>query len=64
MNDDVLGHLRQARALLKDEEKAGKGSRETALTITKIDEALHWRQDHLILTTPPQNLEPHTNKTT
>ena len=45
--DDVLGHLREARAILNDESKAGKGSREVALVITKIDEAILWRQEVL-----------------
>ena len=34
MNDDVLGHLREAKAILNDEIKEGKGSREVALVIT------------------------------
>lgn len=55
MNDDVLGHLREAKALLNDEQKEGKGSRETALVITKIDEALLWRQENLRLRQPIEN---------
>lgn len=55
MNDDVLGHLREARAILNDETKAGQGSRETALVITKIDEALLWRQENLRLRTPAKD---------
>jgi hypothetical protein len=47
MNDDVLGHLREARAILNDETKSGKGSRESSLVITKIDEALMWRERDL-----------------
>jgi len=58
MNDDVLGHLSLARALLNDELKEGKGSRETALVITKIDEALLWRQENLRLRQPVEN---HSN---
>ena len=59
MNDDVLGHLREARAILNDETKAGKGSRETSLVITKIDEALMWRERDLSLKTPPVNEASH-----
>ena len=55
MNDDVLGHLREARAILNDEIKDGKGSREVALVITKIDEALLWRQEVLNLRRPSGN---------
>lgn len=55
MNDDVLGHLREARALLNDETKEGKGSREVALVITKIDEALLWRQEVLRMRVPVVN---------
>jgi hypothetical protein len=58
MHDDVLGHLREARAILNDETKEGKGSREVALVITKIDEALLWRQEVLRLRQPIKN---HTN---
>jgi hypothetical protein len=55
MNDDVLGHLREARALLNDEMKEGKGNREVSLVITKIDEALLWRQEVLRMREPVQN---------
>lgn len=58
MYDDVLGHLREARALLNDETKEGKGNREVALVITKIDEALLWRQEVLRLRQPVEN---HSN---
>jgi len=55
MNDDVLGHLRAARAILNDEVKDGKGSRDVAIVITKIDEALLWRQEVLRLRAPIVN---------
>lgn len=55
--DNVLGKLREARALLKDENDAGNGSRELSLTITKIDEALLWRQEDLRLKAPAENYE-------
>ena len=57
MNDKVLGHLREARAILNDEAKAGQGSRESAITIRKIDEAILWRQESLRLRTEPINTE-------
>ena len=47
MNDNVVSHLREARAILAEETQAGKGSREISLAITKIDEAILWRnEDH------------------
>lgn len=52
MNDEVLGHLREARALLNDEKNAGGNSRELSVTITKIDTAILWRQEDLRLKTP------------
>ena len=67
MNDDILAHLREARALCKDEEQEtitkegssfgnfSKRSRELALVITKIDEAILWRQEDLRLKQPPIN---------
>ena len=58
MEDHVLGHLREARAILNDETKDGKGSRETALAITKIDEALLWRQENIRLR---QSVENYSN---
>jgi len=61
MYDDVLGHLREARAILNDETKKGYGSRETALVITKIDEALLWRQENLRLR-QPVSVENHSNE--
>jgi hypothetical protein len=59
MNDDVLGHLREARAILNDETKEGNGSREVAIVITKIDEALLWRQEVNRLRQPNEN---HSNE--
>lgn len=57
MDDKVLGHLREARAILNDETKAGQGSRESSLAITKIDEAILWRQEGLRMRTEPINTE-------
>lgn len=53
MNDEVLGKLREAKALLDDERKAGKNSRELSVTITEIDSAILWRQYDLQLKTAP-----------
>lgn len=55
MNDLVLGHLREARALLFDEKQAGKGSRELSIVVTEIDTAILWRQEDLRLKTPLVN---------
>ncbi len=56
MNDDVLGHLREARACLYDErddpENPAGNSRALAMAITKIDEALLWRVEDLRLKAP------------
>ena len=55
MNDEVLGKLREAKALLDEERKAGKNSRELSVTVTEIDSAILWRQWDLQLKTPPVN---------
>jgi hypothetical protein len=57
MNCEVLGHLREARALLNDEIKEGKGSREISIICTKIDEAILWRCEDLRKKQPVENLE-------
>lgn len=59
MKDDVLGHLREAKAILNDEVREGKGTREVSLVITKIDEALLWREKDLSMKKPIEN---HTNQ--
>lgn len=53
--DEVLGKLREAKALMEDERNAGGNSRELSMAITKIDEAVHWRQDDLQKKNPPVN---------
>lgn len=57
MYDTVLGHLREARAAALDEQDGGGRSRELALVITKIDEAILWRQHDIQIKTPPINEE-------
>lgn len=53
--DEALGYLREARALLV-EENEGKGrSRELSVTITQIDTAILWRQYDLQIKEPPIN---------
>jgi hypothetical protein len=47
MTDDVLGYLRQARALLLEERDEGKNSRELSVALTEIDTAILWRQKDL-----------------
>ena len=47
MTDNVLGHLREARALLIDERNVGKNSRELSVALTEIDTAILWRQKDL-----------------
>jgi predicted secreted protein len=53
--DEVLGKLREARALCKDEMDNGGRSRELSLVITKIDEALLWKIEDRRLKRPPVN---------
>ncbi len=55
MNDDVLGHLREARAALLDERDAGNGSRELSITLTEIDTAILWRQQDIQMKAEPVN---------
>ena len=55
MHDEVLGKLREARALLLEERDAGKNSRELSVTLTEIDTAILWRQEDLRLKRPAMN---------
>lgn len=59
MNDEILGHLREARAKLIDEREAGKNSRELSIVLTEVETAILWRQYDLQLKTPANN---DTNK--
>lgn len=55
--DEVLGKLREARALLleeRDDDK--KGSRALSICLTEIDTAILWRQEDLRLKTPGEDL--------
>jgi hypothetical protein len=55
MNDTILGRLREARAAaLEDLAK----SRELSLVVTKIDEAILWRQFDLQIKRPPEHGKP------
>ncbi len=54
---DILGKLREARALVRDEEDVGKSSRELSIVLTNIDTAILWRQEDIRLKTPPVNEE-------
>lgn len=54
--DDVLGHLREARALLEIErDECGKPSRELSVALTEIDTAILWRHRDLQLKQPIVN---------
>ena len=44
---EALGMIREARALLLDESKSGASSKELAMTITKLEEAILWRQSDM-----------------
>ena len=45
-HDEALGIIREARVLLKDESLTA-ASRELAMVITKLDEAILWRQSDM-----------------
>lgn len=53
MTDEVLGKLREARALLLEERDGGKNSRELSVCLTEIDTAILWRQHDLQLKAEP-----------
>jgi len=55
MTDEVLGKLREARALLLEERDSGKNSRELSVALTEIDTAILWRQWDLQIKTLPVN---------
>lgn len=55
MDCKALGLIREARALLNDESKAST-SRELSITVTKLDEAILWRQRDMQLKTTPINI--------
>jgi len=55
MDCKALGLIREARALLNDESKAST-SRELSMTVTKLDEAILWRQRDRQLKAPPINI--------
>lgn len=51
----ALGLIREARAILQDESKAAN-SRELSMVLTKLDEAILWRQSDMQKKTPMENL--------
>jgi hypothetical protein len=51
---DILGFLREARAAAQIESEKSR-SRELSLVLTKIDEALLWRQEDMRLKAPIVN---------
>ncbi len=53
--DEILGKLREARALLLEERESGKNSRELSVCLTEVDTAILWRQYDMQLKTPPKN---------
>lgn len=55
MDCKALGLIREARALLNDESKVSN-SRELSMTVTKLDEAILWRQRDRQLKAPPINI--------
>jgi hypothetical protein len=44
---EALGKIREARALLQDEAATPANTRELAMAITKLDEAILWRQSDM-----------------
>lgn len=59
MNDEILGHLLEARAKLVDEREQGNNSRELSIVLTEVETAILWRQYDLQLKKPANN---DTNK--
>ena len=55
MDCKALWLMREARVLLNNESKASN-SRELSITITKLDEAILWRQRDRQLKAPPINI--------
>ena len=55
MDCKALGLMREARVLLNNESKASN-SRELSMTVTKLDEAILWRQRDMQLKSPPINI--------
>lgn len=55
MDCKALGLIREARAILNDESKASN-SRELSIAVTKLDEAILWRQRDIQLRSPPINI--------
>jgi hypothetical protein len=51
----ALGLIREARAILQDESKAAN-SRELSMVLTRLDEAILWRQCDMQKKTPMENL--------
>ena len=49
MYDDVIGKLREARALLLEEKDKGLSSKQLSVTLTEIETAILWRQEDLRL---------------
>ena len=54
--DEVLGKLREARALLRDEKEAGQNSDELSICLIKVGTAILWRQEDLRLKNPGEDL--------
>ena len=55
MDCKALALIREARAILNDESKVSN-SRELSITVTKLDEAILWRQRDIQLRAPPINI--------
>lgn len=55
--DEILGKLREARALLLEEKDSGKNSRELSVCLTNVDTAILWRQEDVRLKKPPVDLK-------
>jgi len=55
MNDEVLAHLRQARAVALEENEGAGRSRELSVVVTNIDNAILWRQFDMQIKAPPIN---------
>jgi hypothetical protein len=56
---EILGKLREARAIANDMHMNGSGSLELSLVTTKIDEAIMWRERDIQVKTPAKNESNH-----
>ncbi len=55
MGDEALGHMREARALMLEENEGEGRSRELSVALTELDTAILWRSHDLWVKTPTED---------